>query len=278
MRKLINHIIQLQELTQISDEQKAAGGEGHLEQLNSAVVSMKKQLPKEVRQQFEQLHRKDRVVIVPVAEQHCAGCGMQLPVSLIQTLRQGKDLRSCPNCARILYSAVSAPRHVVKRTRRTAPRKAGIVRFSSSALMVPNLQAADMEECIRVLASKMEAEGFVDDADKLVEFALRREAVLSTVVDHGLAFPHARGVEGGGLTLALGTNAEGLSLDDSERQPTQIVFFMTIPTAASAFYLKLLAGLTQTFRKSDARKALLAETDPGKMWKTLIKLTRSTIK
>jgi mannitol/fructose-specific phosphotransferase system IIA component (Ntr-type) len=52
---------------------------------------------------------------------------------------------------------------------------------------------------------------------------------------------------------------------------------MVIPTAASAFYLKLLAGLAETFSDADARKALAAEETPEKMWKTLIKLTKKTI-
>jgi len=51
-----------------------------------------------------------------------------------------------------------------------------------------------------------------------------------------------------------------------------------IPTAASAFYLKLLAGLTEAFMVADARKQLLAQQDPPTLWKTLIKITRKTIK
>lgn len=278
MHKLVNHLVQLQELTQIRDEQKVSGEVEHLEQLNESIDAMKVQLPKEIRRQLELLDRKDRMVIVPVADENCTGCGMRLPVSLVQRVRQGKGLISCPNCARILYWMAAAPRRMVKRARRSAPRKAGIARFSAASLMVPNLQADDMEACITALAARMEQEQFVDDAGKLVDIALRREAMLSTVVDHGLAFPHVRGVEGGGLTFALGTNPKGLELGGDSGNRTRIVFFVVIPTAASAFYLKLLAGLTETFRKPDARKALLAEKEPEKIWKTLIKVTRATIK
>jgi mannitol/fructose-specific phosphotransferase system IIA component (Ntr-type) len=52
---------------------------------------------------------------------------------------------------------------------------------------------------------------------------------------------------------------------------------MVIPTAASAFYLKLLAGLTTTFIVEEAREKLMAETTPEGMWKALCKLTRPTI-
>jgi len=54
---------------------------------------------------------------------------------------------------------------------------------------------------------------------------------------------------------------------------------MVIPTATSAFYLKLLSGLSQTFRDIESRDALLAAADdPEALWKALIKSTRKTIK
>jgi PTS system fructose-specific IIC component len=144
--------------------------------------------------------------------------------------------------------------------------------------MWPRMKVADKEGAIRELAQKMHDEGFVDDDAKLIEEALRREAIVSTGVEHGLAFPHVRAVEGGGLTLALGTSTKGIRFDTLSSRLTRIVFFIVIPTAASAFYLKLLSGLTETFMVPDARKALLAEKDPEALWKALTKVTRSTIK
>ena len=52
---------------------------------------------------------------------------------------------------------------------------------------------------------------------------------------------------------------------------------MVIPTAASAFYLKLLAGLTQTFQKKEAREKTVEAKDADKLWKTMLALTKSTI-
>jgi PTS system fructose-specific IIC component len=144
--------------------------------------------------------------------------------------------------------------------------------------MVPRLQATDKEGAIRELAEAMREADFIDSADKLVEESLRREAILSTAVEHGLAFPHVRHVEGGGLTLALGVSPKGLKFDGPSRSLTRMIFLLVIPTAASAFYLKLLSGLTETFMDADARKALMAETEPEKLWKVLTKVTRSTIK
>ncbi len=277
MHPLVNHLVQLQELTLVRAEQKVHGNDQHLGDLDSSIKEMTRELPKETRDLFEKLTKKDGIVIAPVSDRICAACGMTLPTSLIQAVRQGHEIESCPSCARMLYYPESAPRRVDKMPKRWEPSKTGISRFSSHNLMIPNLESKNKEDVIRELASKMESEGFVDKGDELAEHALQRESILSTAVDHGLAFPHVRGVEGG-ITLALGLSKKGIKFGAPSNRLTRTFFFIAIPTAANAFYLKLIAGLTETFMKTDARKKLLAEDDPEKLWKTLVKLTRSTVK
>lgn len=281
MHPLVNHLVQLQELTLVRDEQKVTpAGLSRLAQLDASIKAMTEQLPPDICGMFVKLHKKDHVVLAPVSEGICAVCGMRLPISLVQAVRLGREIHNCPSCARIMYCCeqMQAPKRLGKTPRRTDPRKVGIARFTSETLMIPRLEAGDKEGVIRELAYKMEYEGFVDHADKLVDIALRREAILCTAVDHGLAFPHARGVEGGGLTLALGLSPKGVDFGGTGDNLTKIVFLLAIPTAASAFYLRLLAGLTETFMKAENRKVLLAEKEPGKLWKTLAKVTRATIK
>jgi mannitol/fructose-specific phosphotransferase system IIA component (Ntr-type) len=180
---------------------------------------------------------------------------MSLPISLVQAVQQGREIHACPQCARMLYYPESHPRRTGERTRRTGPRKVGISRFSSHTLMIPRLEATDKEAAIEELAHKMGDEGFVDRPDWLIEEALRREAILTTALEHGMAVPHVRHVEGGGLALALGISRKGIDWGGSGKTLTRIIFFMAIPTAASAFYLKLLAGLAESFMKAESRKA-----------------------
>lgn len=277
MHQLVNHLVQLQELNLIRVEQKVHGNEKHLDRLDESIAEMINELPREVRGLFDKLIKKDNIVIAPISGNICSACGMSLSTSLVQAVRKAKAMNSCPNCARLLFYPESPPKRVGKLPRRWEPAKTGISRFSSSKLMIPELQATDQEGVIRELAHRMDAEGFVNKADELVERALQREVILSTAVDHGLAFPHVRGVEGG-ITLALGLSHKGVKFGAAANRLTRIFFFIVIPTAANAFYLKLLAGLTETFMKAEARKKLLAESDQEKLWKTLTKLTRTTIK
>lgn len=277
MHPKINHLIQLQELSLIRMEQKAHRHGHRLDELDASIKSLTEQLPSDVQGLVTRMQKRDAIMTVPMANGTCTGCGMKIPTSLVQSVKVSDCLQVCPICTRILYFQEGLPRHVGAAPRRGDPRKVGIARFSAPSLMIPKLEAGTREEAIMEMAAKMQEEGYVDDAAKLVEAALKREAIVSTAVDHGLAFPHVRGVEGGGLTLGLGISGKGIKFDGHDKTMTRIVFFMVIPTAASAFYLKLLAGLAETFSDAEARKALVAEETPEKLWKMLVKLTKKTI-
>lgn len=277
MQSLINHLNQLQELVLIRDEHRTTGDGRHMDSLNDSIDQLTDKLPPEIKSLYQRLYKKDHIVMAPMHNGCCAICGMRMPISQVQSVRLCKQVQNCPSCARMLYEESDAPRWVGETPSRTEPRKAGISRFSAESLMKPNLEGTTGPEVIAELATLMEDMSFVSGVDKLVKSALEREAVLSTAMENGIAFPHVRGVEGGGLTLALGVSKKGIKYDDSGNV-VNIVFFITIPTAVSAFYLRLMSGLTETFLKEQNREAILTAETPEQLWKALTKATRYSIK
>ena len=277
MQSLINHLNQLQELVLIRDEHRTTGDGRHMESLNTSIDQLTDKLPPDIKSLYQRLYKKDHIVMAPMYNGCCAICGMRMPISQVQAVRLCKQIQNCPSCARILFEESDAPRWVGETPSRTEPRKSGISRFSAESLMAPDLKGTTGAEVIAELATLMEQKNFVSGADKLVETALEREAVLSTAMENGLAFPHVRGVEGGGLTLSLGVSKKGVKFDDAGNV-CNIIFFITIPTAVSAFYLRLMSGLTETFLKEQNREAILAAETPEQLWKALTKATRYSIK
>lgn len=278
MQKVINELNQLQELCVARVQHEASKAGKRNEKLDDSIRALSEGLPPDIGSQFHRLQKKGLLIIVPIANNVCTACGMVLPKSLVQAVRMAEVLHHCPNCARILYYPQFPLRSIGKRPRRGTPTKAGIARFSAPELMIPNLLATTRDEVLSELCEKLEAEGFIDDAAHVYEEAVNRESISSTAVDQGLAFPHVRGVEGGGLTLTLGISSKGIRFDEDSRSLTRIFFFVVIPTAASAFYLKLLAGLTQSFRDADHRETLMAAETPEALWKALARITRTTVK
>ncbi len=278
MKRTVNELVQLQELLEAQAQREVMTVQPRLAQLAVSIRTMLDELPEGIGPQFLQLHKKLHVAIVPVAGNGCTGCGMGLPVSLVQQVRRSDSLHRCPNCSRFLFWPDTTPPRTLPRARwRAEPPKVGIARFSAPELMVPRLEASTPEAAIVEISDLMQDSGFIDNGTQLAEAALRREAIVSTAIEHGIAFPHARGVEGGGLTLALALAPTGIRFSSEFRELTRIIFFMSIPTAASAFYLKLLAGLTGIFEASANRKKLLDAGTPAKLWKTLAQLTKKVI-
>jgi len=280
MRSVINHLIQLQELILIRDEQRGLpGGGGNLERLNEGIYNMTEALPQDIRSSYQRLNKRDHIVIAPLSGNNCSMCGMRLGSSVAQDVRLCRTLQSCPSCTRFLYDSIGPKWVGEPQTKRgVSDRKVGIARFSSPGLMLPNMEASTKEEAIQLLAAAMERDRFIDSADKMVKVALERESIMSTNVGQGLAFPHVRGVEGGGLAVALGTSRKGINFDGSDSEPCHFIFFSTIPTAVSAFYLKLMAGITESYRKETNREATLAAENPELLWKALTKATRYTVR
>ena len=76
--------------------------------------------------------------------------------------------------------------------------------------------------------------------------------------------------------MAVGISRKGIKFGGPGRMLTRIFFFVVIPTATSAFYLKLISDLSRTYRDKEARELLLEAKTDEELWKALIKSTRKT--
>ena len=278
MKHQINLLSQLQELILTRDEHHQTGDGSHLDTLNDSIDVLVGKLEPQPKAFYQRLYKKDHLVMAPMVDGCCGVCGMQLPVSQVQQVRLEKTIQMCSSCGRILYDEEQdAPRVIAEKPPRGAPRKTGISRFSAEELMVCDLKGETTEAVIRELAVAMAENHFVSNADALVAAAMEREIMLSTAMGDGLAFPHVRGVEGGGLTLALGVSKKGFVYDDAGTH-VNFVFFSAIPVAVSAFYLRLISAISEAFSKKENRDLLMAAKTPAELWKSLMKATRYSVR
>ncbi|MBR2355842.1 MAG: PTS sugar transporter subunit IIA [Kiritimatiellae bacterium] len=276
MKSQINILRQLQELVLIRDEHHQTGDGSHLAKLNESIDAMRAKLGPQAGALYDRLYKKHHVVISAMTNNCCAVCGMQVPIAQGQQVRLGEHLVTCSSCGRILFAAEEdAARNVTEPADRDDAPRTGISRFSAEELMLVDLGPVSREEAITALAGAMEEHKFIANADSLVTAALERESVLSTAIDGGIAFPHVRGVEGGGLCLAMGVSREGIDWDG---QKVNLVFLSAIPVAVSAFYLRLMSGLMQSFARESARRSVIEAKDPAALWKALCKATRAAVK
>jgi mannitol/fructose-specific phosphotransferase system IIA component (Ntr-type) len=277
MKRVINELIQLQELYFAQSEQQSLDPDGRSQEIDKAIEKVMRDLSSEISTLCRRLRKRDLAVVVPVVDGVCSACGVALPTSQTYAIKTAEKINQCPSCSRILYSRPDAPRQL-KRASPKSHLESGIAKFSHESLMLPDIKARSKEEALADLIHLMAREGYVENPEGLLRAALKREAIRTTAVNHGLAFPHVRGVEGGGLTFALGLKKEGLDFGAPDGGLTHIIFFIVIPAAASAFYLQLLSGLIETLQNECARARLLESTRPEEVWETLLVMSQETIR
>lgn len=275
MKSQIKILRQLQELVLTRDEHHQTGDGSHLDSLNDSIADLKSKLKPQVALHYDRIYKRNHVVLSAMSNGCCAACGMHVPTAQSQQVRLGEHLVTCSGCGRILFAnEPEAPKNVAERVDRDDV-KTGISRFSDEVLMIPDMGMMSRDAAITRLARTMEETNFISNADRLISMALERENVLSTAMDGEIAMPHVRGVEGGALTLAMGVSREGIDWDGEK---VHIVFMSAIPVAVSAFYLRLMAGLTQAFSRPETREAAINAEDAASLWKVLVKATRTTVR
>ena len=278
MKNQLNLLNQLQELVFTRDEHNQTGDGSHLDSLNNSIETLTSKLDPQPKAFYQRLYKKDHVVMSPVINECCAVCGMRLPISQVQQVRLAKDLQTCSSCGRILfYEEDDAPRATSVNPVRPTERKTGVSRFSAEELMSCELQGTNPQAAISELINKMVENRFVSNPEALLRAAMEREIVLPTSLGNGVACPHVRGVEGGGLTLALGISMPGIKWGD-DGEAVHIVCFSVIPVAVSAFYLRLIALLSEAFSKKENHALLLKAKNPAELWKAFMKATRHSVR
>ena len=278
MKNQINLLNQLQELVLTRDEHHQTGDGSHTDALSESIDALADKLEPQPKALYERLYKKDHIVMSPMSNGCCAVCGMRLPISQVQQVRLAKTIQTCSSCGRMLFDAEEdAPKYIGGKPARGEPRKTGISRFSAEELMISSLSATTPSDAIMELAKVMSDNRFVSNPDMLVKSAVEREKVLSTALGSGLAFPHVRGVEGGGLTLAIGLSENGI-VWDADGSRVHIVVFSVIPVAVSAFYLRLVATLCDTFKKKDNLALVSGSKSSAELWKNIVKATRYSVK
>lgn len=136
-------------------------------------------------------------------------------------------------------------------------------RFSEPRLLVPQLTGKTQVDVIRELAGLLHLTGRIDNQESFLKAVLEREASVPTLIDRGVAFPHARGC-GKGLSMAVGRSEVGIPWS-SPRNEVHFVFLFAVPTHEMQAYLAVLGGLSTLIEDEMAFDRLRAAERPEDM-------------
>ena len=129
-----------------------------------------------------------------------------------------------------------------------------------------NFTATGRREAFQALVAPLVTDGIVADADRFVKALERRERQITTQVECGIAFPHARSGAVRRLALTVGLcGPEGVDFDGTDSGTLRLLFLIAVPSFAPTAHLPLLQRLAN-FAHEPARVArLLACNTPAKV-------------
>jgi mannitol/fructose-specific phosphotransferase system IIA component (Ntr-type) len=117
--------------------------------------------------------------------------------------------------------------------------------FTSPGLIIPHLRGQDAATVIQELSRALRNEQRVPDLLPFYHAALNREFLVSTDMEEGMAFPHARLAGLNELSFALGRSAQPLAWGGRVDRTVRLVFLIAVPATDSTQYLWLISGLVR---------------------------------
>ena len=141
--------------------------------------------------------------------------------------------------------------------------------FTSPGLIIPSLRGQDAPSVIQELSLALQREGRIPNLLPFYHAALNREFLLSTEMEAGMAFPHARAPGLNVLSFALGRSAEPMGWGAKAARSVRLVFLIAVPATDSIQYLQLISGLARLAKESRLVDKLLAAQDPFRVFEVL---------
>jgi len=139
-----------------------------------------------------------------------------------------------------------------------------IKNFMKADRVILGLEGGSQEQILRTLIAPMVQIGTVTDPDQMVADLLRRESEVTTVIDNGIAFPHARSNAVRALSLTVGIAVEGgVSFASAANLKTPLFFCLAIPAFAPTAHMRLLQSLALFSREMNRVERLLQSATPA---------------
>jgi mannitol/fructose-specific phosphotransferase system IIA component (Ntr-type) len=122
-----------------------------------------------------------------------------------------------------------------------------------------------LREIIQVLAQN----GKIDDAEIFLEEVLAREQAHPSVVENGVAFPHARTDLVDEIVIGIGRSRAGIPLG-ADQQRARLIFVIGVPERLLNDYLICVGMLVRLMKNDAIRSRLLQAETPREFIDALI--------
>jgi len=137
-----------------------------------------------------------------------------------------------------------------------------LTRYLNPRCISTNLQGNTKDEILDEMLTLLCQSGHVENREKVMAALKERESSMSTGLEKGIAFPHAKTEGVQETTLAIGIKKDGLDFGSLDGQPSKIFVMMVAPIENSGPLMRAMAAFSGALMHEDIRNALLEAKKP----------------
>jgi len=133
-----------------------------------------------------------------------------------------------------------------------------IAEFFQESLCIFDLKSTDKRGALAEMVECISSEFRLKDKDLILDMLMNREALGSTAIGKGVAFPHGRSIALQELTLLFARSEAGVEFDALDKTPTHLFFLIIAPPQDKEnLYLQVLGHLVELIKTSSIRQQLM---------------------
>jgi mannitol/fructose-specific phosphotransferase system IIA component (Ntr-type) len=118
------------------------------------------------------------------------------------------------------------------------------------------LQARTKLEALAELVRLLEAGHGLDSHGEILDRVVRREAMMTTGVGHGVAIPHGKARSLDRMVAACAVSREGVDFASEDGQLAYILVLFVSPENATTQHVRALANLSRLLKEETVRSSL----------------------
>jgi mannitol/fructose-specific phosphotransferase system IIA component (Ntr-type) len=126
-------------------------------------------------------------------------------------------------------------------------------------LVTLNLRARTAPNAIREIVQLLAANHKIDNPEKFLEQVITRERANPPIIEHGVAFPHARTDLVKEIVLGIGRSRAGVPFGENAVR-ARLIFVIGVPQQLINDYLVIIGTIART-TKDDALRTLLLHAE-----------------
>jgi mannitol/fructose-specific phosphotransferase system IIA component (Ntr-type) len=128
--------------------------------------------------------------------------------------------------------------------------------------VILRLRSRKLQNALREIIQVLAQNGKIDDAETFHEEVLLREQAHSSVVENGVAFPHARTDLVDEIVIGIGRSRAGIPIG-ADQQRARLIFVIGVPERLLNDYLVCVGMLVRLVKNDAIRSRLLQAETPG---------------